>query len=81
MKGSPAAAAGLQPKDIIIAIDGDDMTGIPGDLVLNHILGPAGTALTLTIRRGDEVFDVTLNRASSSFQLLKTKCSLIKLHI
>jgi len=64
MKGSPAAAAGLQPKDIIIAIDGDDMTGIPGDLVLNHILGPAGTALTLTIRRGDEVFDVTLNRAS-----------------
>lgn len=64
MKGSPAAEAGLLPRDIVIAVDGEDMTGIPGDLVLNRILGPAGTSLTLTIRRGEEVFDVTLKRAS-----------------
>ncbi len=28
MKGSPAYEAGLQPKDRVIAIDGEDMTGI-----------------------------------------------------
>ena len=64
MKGSPAAEAGLQPRDQVIAIDGEDMTGIPGDLVLQRILGPAGSDVTLTIQRGDESFDVTITRAN-----------------
>lgn len=64
MRGSPAAEAGLQPKDLVIAIDGEDMTGIPGDLALKRILGPAGTQVTLTIRRGDETFDVVITRAN-----------------
>lgn len=62
MKGSPADEAGLQPKDIVIAIDGEDMTDIPGDLVLQRILGPAGSEVTLTIQRGEEIFDVTITR-------------------
>jgi carboxyl-terminal processing protease len=63
MKGSPADQAGLQPNDLVIAIDGEDMTGIPGDLVLQRILGPAGTDVTLTIQRDDEEpFDVTITR-------------------
>ena len=62
MKGSPAYEAGLQPNDKVIGIDGEDMTGIPGDLVLQSILGPAGTDVTLTIERSDEVFDVTITR-------------------
>ena len=64
MKGSPAAEAGLLPRDKIIAIDGNDKTGIPGDLVLLDILGPAGTDVTLTILRGEETFDVTITRAN-----------------
>jgi carboxyl-terminal processing protease len=63
MKGAPADEAGLQPKDRVVAIDGVDMTGIPGDLVLQRILGPAGTDVTLTIQRGEETFDVTITRA------------------
>ncbi|MBG0770981.1 MAG: S41 family peptidase [Anaerolineaceae bacterium] len=62
MKGSPAEAAGLQPNDKVIAIDGVDMTGTPGDLVLQQILGPAGTDVTLTINRDGETFDVTITR-------------------
>ncbi len=62
MTGSPADQAGLKPNDMVIAVDGEDMTGIPGDLVLQRILGPAGTDVTLTIRRGDETFDVTITR-------------------
>lgn len=64
MRGSPAFEAGLQPNDIVVGIDGEDMTGIPGDLVLLRILGPAGTDVTLTVRRGDETFDVTITRAN-----------------
>lgn len=65
MPGSPAEKAGLEPGDQIIAIDGEDMTGIDGSLVIRKVLGPAGTSLTLTIfREGEpEPFDVTLERA------------------
>ena len=64
MRGSPAAEAGLQPTDKVIAVDGEDMTGVPGELVLQRILGPAGTEVTLTIQRNGETFDVTITRAN-----------------
>lgn len=62
MKNSPAEKAGLKAKDIVIAIDGEDMTGIPGDLALQKILGPAGEEVTLTIRRGEEILEFTIMR-------------------
>ncbi len=69
MPGSPAEQAGLKPEDEVIAVDGEDMTGIAGDLVLRRILGPAGTKVALTIRRTDaasgstKTFDVTIERS------------------
>jgi carboxyl-terminal processing protease len=65
MPGSPAEKAGLLPGDMVIAIDGEDMTGIDGNLAIRKVLGPAGTKVTLTIyREGEgEPFDVTLERA------------------
>jgi carboxyl-terminal processing protease len=40
------------------------MTGIPGDVVLKKVLGPAGSNVILTIKRGDaKPFDVTIQRA------------------
>jgi len=62
--GSPAEAAGLLPGDKIIAVDGDDMTGIDGNLVIRRVVGPAGSDVTLTIRReGIEDFEITITRA------------------
>jgi carboxyl-terminal processing protease len=52
--GSPAEEVGLQPGDEVIAIDGEDMTGIDGNLVIQRILGPAGTTVHLTIYRQGE---------------------------
>jgi carboxyl-terminal processing protease len=64
MPNSPAENAGLRPEDVIVAVDGEDMTGVDGNLVLRRILGPAGTDVTLTIQRGETApFDVTITRA------------------
>ncbi len=63
MPGSPAEEAGLKPGDLVVAIDGEDMTGIDGDLVIKKVLGPAGTVVELTIHREGEmeplIFEVT----------------------
>ena len=53
MPGSPAEEKGLKTDDQVIAVDGEDMTGVSGDLVLKKILGPAGTNVELTIFRPD----------------------------
>ncbi len=65
MPESPAEEAGLLPGDEVIKIDGEDMTGLDGSVVIKKILGPAGTEVILTIRREDvaELFDVTITRA------------------
>lgn len=64
MEGSPAERAGLKPGDQIIAVDGEDMTGVDGNLVIRRVLGPAGTQVHLTVRREGEIdaLEFTLTR-------------------
>jgi len=66
MPGSPAEKAGLKPGDTVLAIDGEDMTGIDGELVRQRILGPKGTIVLMTLFRESEAepFDVEIERAS-----------------
>jgi len=75
MPDSPAEKAGLIPGDQIIAIDGEDMTGIDPELARQKVLGPKGSTLTLTIlRKGEEEpFDVTLKRGSIVVPTVESK--------
>lgn len=74
ISGSPAEAAGLRSGDQIIAIDGNDMTGIDPELVRKQVLGPAGSVVTLTIRRGDAApFDVKITRAKITIKSAEGK--------
>lgn len=73
--GSPAEKAGLLPGDQIIAVDGIDITNISPELGRLKVLGPAGTSVTLTIRREgvEQPFDVTIVRASITIPSIETK--------
>jgi carboxyl-terminal processing protease len=49
--GSPAEAAGLQPRDRIMAIDGVPTHELTIEEAANRMRGPIGTVVTLTIER------------------------------
>lgn len=75
MPDSPAEEAGLLPGDQVIKIDGEDMTGIDGSLVIRKVLGPAGSTVVLTIlREGEtELFDVTIKRGKISMPSVESR--------
>ena len=55
---SPAQQAGLQPGDVIVAIDGKEIVGL--DAVIQSINENAGKEISLVVRRGDEEVTTTL---------------------
>ena len=60
---TPAARAGLQPNDLIIALDGKSVRGMALADAVERMRGKVGEKLVLTIRRGDEApFDVDVVR-------------------
>jgi carboxyl-terminal processing protease len=62
MDGLPAQKAGLQSGDIILKIDGQAVTGIED--AVNHIRGPVGTSVTITIQNSSgTINDITIVRA------------------
>ena len=65
MPGSPAEGAGLEPGDLVIGVNGEEVFGLDPSLVIRQVLGPAGTPVVLTILREGTVdpFDVEIIRA------------------
>lgn len=62
---SPAEKAGMLPGDVVIAVDGEDVTADILDETVQKVRGPAGTTVILTLVREGilEPFDVTVLRA------------------
>lgn len=66
-RDSPAEKAGMWPRDRIVKVDGHDVVGVPLDVVVSMIRGPAGTPVDLTVERstagGELTLRFTLQRA------------------
>lgn len=62
--GSPAAEAGVKAGDLILEVDGEDVTTWTLTEVIDHIRGEAGTEVTLTLHRSEtnETLQVSIIR-------------------
>lgn len=63
IEGTPASRAGVQPKDVIVSIDGQSTKGMTTEDAVKLIRGQEGSDVTLGLRRKDEVVVVPLKRA------------------
>ena len=66
LPNSPAQKAGIKAGDIIVSVDGKDVTATDEDTILKMILGQEGTQVTLGIQRAGEAkpLSFTLTRAT-----------------
>lgn len=62
MEGSPALAAGIKEGDLITKVDGEEVTPENVTNMSNKIKGEEGTKVKLEIKRGDETFEVEVER-------------------
>lgn len=53
IKNSPAEAAGLQPRDLILSVDGESIKGLNASEAVLLIRGEKGTKVVLEVQRGD----------------------------
>jgi len=70
---SPAEAAGLEPGDIILAVDYESVEGMTTEAIAGKIKGPEGTDVTITILRDGESIDVIVTRGEIVLQYVKTE--------
>ncbi|MBF2029740.1 MAG: PDZ domain-containing protein [Oscillatoriales cyanobacterium C42_A2020_001] len=63
IEDSPAFAAGILAKDIILKIDDKSTEGMDVNKAVTLIRGPVGTQVKLTIQRGEKQVDYVIKRA------------------
>ncbi|MER2600244.1 MAG: S41 family peptidase [Caldilineales bacterium] len=62
-EGQPAWSAGIRRNDVILAVDGQDVTRMPLQEAINLIRGPKGSKIVLTIKsEGQEPRDIEVVR-------------------
>lgn len=68
-ENQPAAEAGLKKGDIILSIDGEDMTKKDNNYVSSHLRGDAGTTFELKIHRPSTNKDMKMKITRRTIQL------------
>lgn len=61
--GGPAELGGVRVGDVIERVDGTSTLNMSMSEALGYIRGDAGTEITLELRRGEELVELTLERA------------------
>ncbi len=73
LEGAPAMDAGILPGDIFMAVNGEDVTGLSQLELAGKVRGAAGTSVTITMRRGDELVDFTLERTRIQIPTIESR--------
>ena len=60
--GGPAEEAGIQVKDIIVAVEGQDIRQMDTTQVRDLVRGKEGTFVRLTLQREEELLDLSVER-------------------
>ena len=62
MEGSPAEEAGIKTDDMIVAVNGEEVTTENVSNMSSKIKGEEGTKVKLTIKREEKTFEVEVER-------------------
>ena len=60
--GGPAEEAGVQVGDVLIKVEGEDITGLTTDVVKDMVVGDEGTFVSLTFRRDSREITLDIER-------------------
>jgi carboxyl-terminal processing protease len=73
LEGAPAAEAGIQPGDVFHAVDGVEVQGMNQTELATRVRGEAGTEVTITVRRGEDLLDFPITRAHLTVQNVESR--------
>ena len=75
IEGQPADLIGLQPGDIVLEVDGEDIVGQDFYAIIAKVRGPRGTDVTLTILREgeDDFLEFTITRARFEVPIVESE--------
>lgn len=69
---SPAERAGLQPGDVFVAVNGENIDGWNVDSVTAAVRGPAGTEVGITVDRDGTKVDLDIIRAALTIPVVES---------
>ena len=71
---TPAARAGLQPEDLIVAVDKEPIMGMTLSDAVDRLRGDVGSSVTITIKRGTkDPFDLEVKRDEIKIRSVRAK--------
>lgn len=71
--GSSAQEAGVKLGDLIISVNGEDVTGLSLQEISRKCLGEAGTSIKLGVKRGDETYEFDIVRRAVEKKMVDYK--------
>jgi carboxyl-terminal processing protease len=63
LQGTPAENAGVRQGDLFIVVDGEDVTDVSTTELAARVRGQQGTMVNITMRRGEEEIEFSIERA------------------